>query len=67
MFIYVYARPNTMKHHEFNDDVALCRAWTIKGAIKKFKRYYNDCEGYVSKMRRFHKRQCSDIIILTDY
>ena len=67
MPIYVYARPNQMKGHKFKDDVALCKAWTLKGAIKKFSRYYADCEKYVSKLRRFNKRYYSNVIILTDY
>ena len=67
MFIYVYARPNTMTGHDFTDDVALCKAWTLKGAIKKFSKYYSDCADYVHRMRRFHKRHCSNVIILTDY
>ena len=67
MPIYVYARPNQMKGHKFTDDVALCKAWTLKGAIKKFSKYYSDCADYVYKMRRFHKRYYIDVIILTDY
>ena len=67
MFIYVYQRPDVMKGHRFKDDIALCRAWTLKGAIKKFSKYYSDCAEFVYKMRRFHKRHYSNIIILTDY
>ena len=67
MFIYVYARPNAMIDHDFTDDVALCRAWSLKGAIKKFSKYYSDCDEYVFKLRRFNKRHYSNVIILTDY
>jgi len=67
MFIYVYARANAMEGHNFTDDVALCRAWSLKGAIKKFSKYYFDCEKYVFKLRRFNKRHYSNVIILTDY
>ena len=63
MFIYVYHRPDVT----YGDDIALCRAWTLKGAIKKFSKYYSDCSDFVYKMRRFHKRHYSNIIILTDY
>ena len=67
MFIYVYARPNAMTGHKFTDDVALCKAWTLKGAIKKFSKYYSDCADYVYKLRRFNKRYHINVIILTDY
>lgn len=71
MFIYVYAKANTMRRHTFNDDVALCRAWNLRGAVKKFKQYYlltdEDCAKCVFKLRRFHKRHYSNVIILTDY
>ena len=71
MFIYVYAKANTMKGHDFSDDVALCRAWTKSGAIKKFKKLYiltdEECDKCVCKLRRFNKKHYSNVIVLTDY
>lgn len=63
MSLYCFSRPGAMKYHTFTDDVAICRAWTRKQAIKKFSSLYTDIQprevwriGYIKKVK-----------ILTDY
>ena len=63
MRMFAFARANQMLEHKFTDDVALTRAWTRKGAIKKFNRYYSD----VQKDEVEVVRVASGIEILTDY
>lgn len=63
MRMFAFARANQMLEHKFTDDVALTRAWTRKGAIKKFNRYYSD----VQKDEVEVVRVVSGVEILTDY
>ena len=39
--IYYYAKADQMEGHSFSDDVALCKAFSLKGALKKFRKRYN--------------------------
>lgn len=41
MKLYKLCVPNAMKEHIFTDDVAICWAWSKKGAIKKFRKLYS--------------------------
>ena len=51
-------------NHTATDDCALCKAWTKKGAIKKFQKLYCDFdESNVSRVK-YNKY---GIAILTDY
>ena len=67
MFLYCLFIPDSMKNdsdHVATDDCALCRAWSKKQAIKKFKKLYcNFDESNVSRVK------CNKygIAILTDY
>ena len=61
--MFAFARANQMVEHKFTDDVALTRAWTRKGAIKKFNRYYSD----VQKGEVEIVRVINGVKILTDY
>lgn len=63
MFLYCFARPNQMVDHRFTDDVAICRAWSKKAAIKKFSVLYAGVEEKeVSRINHF-----KNVKILTDY
>ena len=65
MFIYCFARPNAMVGHNFTDDVAICIAWSKKGAIKKFSTPYAEVkENEVCRIKWFKKPK---VKILTDY
>ena len=67
MFLYrLYIRGLTKNNrmHNSNDDVALCKAWNKKNAIKKFQKLY--CcfdESDVSRV----KYNSYGIAVLTDY
>ena len=62
--IYCLARPDQMKGHIFEDDVAICRAISKKQAVKKFSRLYNRVsEKEVFKVT-FNKKFPT---VLTDY
>lgn len=63
MRMFAFARANQMLEHKFTDDVALRRAWTRKGAIKKFNRYYDN----VQKDEVEVVRVINAVKILTDY
>ena len=67
MFLYCLFIPNSMENddnHTATDDCALCRAWSKKQAIKKFKKLYcNFDESNVSRVK-YNKY---GIAILTDY
>lgn len=63
MRVFAFTRANQMLEHKFTDDVALTRAWTRKGAIKKFNRYYSD----VQRDEVETVRVISGVKILTDY
>lgn len=66
MRLWYYARPNQMVEHEFVDDVAITRAWTKQGAIKKFGEFYKDV--YPSKVDKVEPRKYScKVQVLTDY
>lgn len=39
--LYCYSKPNVMTEHEYSDDVALCYASNVDGAIDKFKELYD--------------------------
>ena len=63
---YMYARPNTMKGHRFNDDVALCKAISKSQAIKIFSRLYSG----VTEDEVFLVKECFNawgIVVCTDY
>ena len=63
MSLYCFSRPDAMIGHKFTDDVAICRAWTHKQAIKKFSKLYSDIQPHeVCRIGRIKK-----IRILTDY
>lgn len=67
MMLWCMAISHVMQGHRFSDDVALCRAFTKKGAIKKFQRMYGYSnlvlEGCVSRV----KMNRDGVAILTDY
>lgn len=66
MRLWYYARPNQMVDHHFVDDVAITRAWTKQGAIKKFGEFYKDVDP--CEVARIKPRKYSDKVqILTDY
>lgn len=66
MRLWYYARPNQMVGHHFVDDVAVTRAWTKQGAIKKFGLFYTEVNPW--DVLRIKPRKCSDKVqILTDY
>ena len=55
-----------MVDHTFSDDVAITRAWTKQGAIKKFRLFYTEVDPW--NVLRIKPRKCSDKVqILTDY
>ena len=65
MFTYYFARPDQMREHRFTDDVAICKAWSKKSAIKKFSVLYRDVkETEVARINWFKKPA---VKILTDY
>ena len=62
--IYCLARPDQMKGHKFTDDVAICKAFSKNGAVKKFSKLYTD----VSKKEIFRVKFVKDMpTVLTDY
>ena len=67
MFIFCLFIPGSMENdgcHNATDDCALCKAWSKKGAIKKFRKLYCTFdESNVSRVR-YNKY---GIAILTDY
>ena len=67
MFLYCLFIPGSMEDdgaHTATDDCALCKAWSKKGAIKKFQKLYCDFdESNVSRVK-YNKY---GIAILTDY
>ena len=68
MKLYALCVPNAMKGHKFTDDVAICRAWSKRQAIKRFRRLY----GYSDKVmdncvNRIHFNRHFKMAILTDY
>ena len=63
MSLYCFSRPDAMKCHTFTDDVAICRAWTRKQAIKKFSRLYNQVR--TCEVKRI--KSLKSVEILTDY
>lgn len=55
-----------MVNHEFVDDVAITRAWTKRGAMKKFSLFYTYV--YPGEVVRIKPRKYSEKVqILTDY
>ena len=50
--------------HNANDDCAICKAWSKKQAIKKFKRMYCDFEESDVFRAKYNKY---GIAVLTDY
>lgn len=68
MFLWYFARPGQMVGHLYTDDVAVTRAWTKQGAVKKFRRVYafedNDL-GTIWRIRP--SRYCNGVQVLTDY
>ena len=66
MFWYYFAKPNQMVEHNFTDDVALTKAWTKRGAIKKFLQLYADVQHH--EVNRVSHRFCiRGVWVLTDY
>lgn len=63
MILYYFARPDQMVDHEFKDDVALCRAWTHKQAIKKFSKYYGNIRPHEVHRIGYMQR----VVVLTSY
>ena len=65
MFTYYFARADQMMGHNFTDDVAICKAWSKKSAIKKFSGYYTEVtEKEVKRIRWLSKPK---VKVLTDY
>ena len=65
MFTYCFARPDQMEGHNFTDDVALCKAWSKKSAIKKFSVLYADVQE--KEVKRINWLEKPKVKILTDY
>jgi len=64
LFYYFLAGSMTGSGHNANDDCALCRAWTKKQAINKFKKLYvSVSEENVSRVRYNQ----FGIAVLSDY
>jgi hypothetical protein len=64
MRLYVYRRPNTMKNHEYTDDVAITYAMNLTEAKDKFRTLYNvDSHGDIEEIN-FNDY---GVAILTDY
>lgn len=62
--LYYFARANQMEGHSFTDDVAICKAFSKKMAIKKFSELYgNVLETEVHRVL-FNKKFPT---VLTDY
>ena len=67
MFLYCLFIPGSMgndSNHTATDDCALCKAWSKKGAIKKFQKLYCDIDESNVSHVRYNKY---GIAILTDY
>ena len=62
--LYVFAVPNAMIDHEFNDDVAITWAISKAEAIEKFSRLYKDVKHEEVDAVRFNH---FGVAILTDY
>ena len=62
--LYVFAVPNAMIDHTFNDDVAITWAATKNEAIAKFCRLYKDVKDEEVDAVRFGS---DGVAILTDY
>lgn len=65
MFTYYFARADQMKGHNFTDDVAICKAWSKKSAIKKFSKLYADVKN--KEVKRINWFEKPRVKILTDY
>lgn len=62
--LYYFKRADQMIGHDFTDDVAICRAFTKKQAIRKFEMLYKNIEEKeVDRIRRLFTKPR----ILTDY
>ncbi len=64
--VYYFARADQMLGHRFTDDVAVCRAFTKKQAIKRFSNLYAEVAESEVKRVRWHYYK-SKVVILTDY
>ena len=62
--LYVFAVPNAMTDHKFNDDVAITWAISKAEAIEKFSRLYKDVKHEEVDAVRFGS---DGVAILTDY
>ena len=62
--LYVFAVPNAMIDHEFNDDVAITWAISKTEAIEKVSKYYNNIQDEEVSVVRFNR---GGVSILTDY
>ena len=64
MKVYVFARPDAMKYHDFTDDVAITIAKDKKEAIKIFSEYYTEIKTNEVKEVNIG---IGEVAILTDY
>ncbi len=66
MFLYCYYLAASMSEsdHNANDDCALCKAWTKKQAINKFKKLYTSVDSENVSRVKFNSY---GIAILSDY
>lgn len=62
--LYVFAVPNAMTDHKFNDDVAITYATNKVEAIEKFGRLYKDVKHEEVEAVRFGS---DGVAVLTDY
>ena len=68
MFLWYFARPGQMEGHTYTDDVAVTRAWSKKGAVKKFRQLYTFEDSDVGTIWRIRpSRYCNGVQVLTDY
>ena len=65
MFTYYFARADQMQGHNFTDDVAICKSWSKKSAIKKFTGLYANVTD--KEVKRINWLQRPKVKILTDY
>ena len=66
MFLYCYYLTGSMSgtDHNSDDDCALCKAWTKKQAINKFKKLYTSVDSKNVSRVKFNSY---GIAILSDY
>ena len=62
--LYIPDSSNPLDHKNGYDDCAVCRAWTKKQAIRKFKKMYDGFDG--SAVKKVTYNFCG-IAVLSDY